>query len=349
MAATVSVIIVLYNNAQDIPLCLDSLLSQADGSFEVIAYDNASVDGTRSLIRDQYPAVRLIEGDRNIGFAAANNYAVAAATGDVVVFLNPDTMVEPDWLPPLIHALDSDPTVGAVTPRLVFFDKPDVVNACGNEVHLSGVTYCRDLGMPSKGGRPVEIGAVSGAAFAMRRELFERLVGFETKFFTYFEDTDLSLRLRCAGFRCLVAPDSGVRHNYKAVFGADKIFYLERNRLLSLLSLLNWRLLALVFPSLLLIEFVAWGYCIKLGYRAVVAKARAWREVIRNLPWIRDRRRLWAAKCSQDAFVLRAFSPRLRIQYVGFGSSGLLRGLEIVGWVTAAPVLGMARLLERRA
>ena len=122
MAATVSVIIVFYNNAQDISLCLDSLLSQTDGSFEVIAYDNASVDETRSLIRDQYPTVRLIEGDRNIGFAAANNYAVAAATGDVVVFLNPDTMVEPDWLPPLIQALDSDPTVGAVTPRLVFFE-----------------------------------------------------------------------------------------------------------------------------------------------------------------------------------------------------------------------------------
>ena len=82
---------------------------------------------------------------------------------------------------------------------------------------------------------------------------------------------------------------------------------------------------------------------------ALVAKARAWREVIRNLPWIRERRRLWAAKCSQDAFVLRAFSPRLKIQYVGFGGSRLLQGLEVAGWITAAPVLGVARLLERRA
>jgi GT2 family glycosyltransferase len=345
MSAIVSVIIVTHNSAEYVSACLDSLRSQIYECFEVIVYDNASTDETRTLIRDCYPEVEFIEGRENIGFAAANNRAAGLARGDFLAFLNPDTMVEPDWLLPLIDTLESDQTVGAVTPTLSFAETPDIVNTCGNEVHLSGMTYCRGLGMPAGGGAPIEVGAVSGAAFVIRRKLFEQVGGFEAKFFMYFEDTDLSLRLRCAGFRCLAVPESKVRHAYKAVFGTDKLYYLERNRFLSLLSLMSWRLLMFMLPSLLLIEFATWGYCVMRGRQALAAKARAWRDVIRDILWVRDRRRRYVSRCVNHAFVLRAFSSRLKIQYVGAGGSVLFRGLEIAGWVTAVPALGLAHLL----
>lgn len=341
----VSIVVVTYNSVEHISKCLDSLRSQTHGPVEVIVYDNASTDGTQHLIRDCYPEVKFIEGEANIGFAAANNHASGLASGDFLAFLNPDTVVEPDWLWPLIETLESDQTVGAVTPTLVFVEAPDTVNTCGNEMHLSGVTYCRGFGMPASGGPPIEVGAVSGAAFALRREVFERIGGFEESFFLYYEDTDLSLRLRCAGFRCLAVPESKVRHAYKATFGHDKIYFLERNRYLYLLSLMSWRTLTVMFPSLLLMELVAWGYCAMRGRQALTAKARAWRDVVRSLPWVRQRRQRYASNCVNHTFVLHAFSPHLRIQYVGTGGRVLFRGLEMAGWVTAGPMLSMARLL----
>ena len=108
-------------------------------------------------------------------------------------------MVEPGWLRALIAVLESDPTAGAATPQIIFADRPEVVNACGNEVHFSGITYCREYGAPVSEKSPTEVGAVSGAAFVIRKRLFEDLGGFEPTFFLYYEDTDLSLRIRCRG------------------------------------------------------------------------------------------------------------------------------------------------------
>jgi GT2 family glycosyltransferase len=347
MPAMVSIIIVSFNSVKYVPACLDSLHCQEYEPFEVIVYDNASTDGTQALIREHYPEVQLIEGKSNIGFAAANNCAADLAKGELLAFLNPDTIVAPNWLLPLIDALESDQTVGAVTPELVLTEAPDTVNACGNEVHLSGITYCRRFGMPTSEETPIEVGAVSGAAFVLRRELFEQLGGFEPSFFLFFEDTDLSLRLRCLGFRCLAVPASRVRHDHKPAFTHDKIFYLERNRYLSLLSLMNsWTFVAML-PSLLLMELAVGGYCIMRGRRTLGAKARAWQDVARRLSWVQERRQQYANKCISHAFLLQAFSPRLRIHYLDTNSNLLLRGLEFAGWITAVPTLSAVRFFNR--
>jgi GT2 family glycosyltransferase len=135
------------------------------------------------------------------------------------------------------------------------------VNACGNEVHLSGLTLCRGMGQPSKAyDAPCEVGAVSGAAFLMRRELFEHLGGFDASFFLYMEDVDLSLRARLAGKRILYVPEAVVYHDYQLHFGRRKIFYQERNRYRMLLKIFRWRTLLALLPALLLAEAVTWGF-----------------------------------------------------------------------------------------
>jgi GT2 family glycosyltransferase len=344
----VSIIVVTFNNAKDIRACLDSVRAQTYSPVQTIVFDNASTDGTVDSIRSVYSEVRLVESEVNIGFAAANNRAAALAEGDFLAFLNPDTRVEPDWLLPLLQVLESDRTVGAVTPSLVFGDARDTLNACGNEVHLSGITYCRDYGGPATDGPPVEVGAISGAAFAIRKDLFLKVGGFEERFFLYFEDTDLSLRLRCTGLRSMAVPYSRVRHAYKAAFGSDKILFLERNRYLSLSSLMSKRILFMMLPSLLVVEVASWGYCALRGRPAMAAKAKAWRDVVRMWPWVRQRRRRYGGNFTNHAFVLGAFSTRLRVQYVGSGTGVLARALGALAWVASAPMLAVARCFALR-
>lgn len=341
----ISIIIITYNSSKYIIPCLDSLSAQNDNT-EILVYDNASSDNTNTLIKSCHPEVRLIEGIKNIGFAAANNYAADLVQGSILIFLNPDTVVRPNWLSPLVEALESTPNVGAVTPTIVFTQAPDQINAFGNEIHLSGITYCKNFGMPPLAKKIANVGAISGAAFAIKRKLFKKIGGFEASFFMYFEDTDLSLRLRCAGFKCLAVSESKIYHDYTPIFNTQKIYYLERNRYLSILSLMHYSILVIMFPSMLLMEIATWGHCILQGKSAVKAKIRAWLDIWHNRHWIQQRRTFYVNQCTcSNTFMLQAFSPELKIQYLDPQKKTLLKGLELVGWITAKTMLNIAQYI----
>lgn len=348
ISPSASVVIVTYNSAPYIVQCLNALFGDVEVPFEVIIYDNASTDGTHGLIRDRFPKAKLIEGPANIGFAAACNHGAVIAEGEYLAFLNPDTMVEPGWLRELIGVLESDPMAGAATPQIIFADRPEVVNACGNEVHFSGIAYCREYGAPVSEKSPTEVGAVSGAAFVIRKQLFDDLGGLESSFFLYYEDTDLSFRIRCAGLRCMAVYSSKVRHAYRPSFSSAKIFYLERNRYLSLLSLVVWPVLALMLPSLALMEVASWAYCLGRGRPALAAKARSWQDLVRRRRWIATRRRQQGIGCANKWRQSDAFSARLQIQYVDSQSRIMTGLLEKAGWLLARPMLSLAHALWAR-
>ncbi|MBK8901481.1 MAG: glycosyltransferase family 2 protein [Anaerolineaceae bacterium] len=342
---SVSVIIVTYNSGPFIVDCLEALQATIIQPHEIIVFDNASADNTVQLIQEKFTAVHLQSSNTNIGFAAANNCAAKLATGEYVAFLNPDTIVEANWLQPLLETLAADKTIGAVTPQIVFAHEPDRVNTCGNTVHFSGLTYCEKYGKPVSKTAPYTVSAVSGAAFVMRRDLFSSLAGFEEMFFMYYEDTDLSLRIRCAGYACTAVPNSIVRHAYTSSFSPRKMFYLERNRYLSLFSLMNGWLLLLMAPSILLMEFVSWGYAVLQGKKQVKAKWRAWRALFQERNWIATRRQ--KLTCAQPTHLIAVFSARLNAQYVSNKNPVLLRGVETAAWLMAAPGLRLAKWIYR--
>jgi GT2 family glycosyltransferase len=343
-----SIIIVTFNSSNYILTCLESLRCQEGGiPTEIIVYDNHSNDETVELICDNFPGLRLIRGQSNIGFAAANNVAAKSANGEFLVFLNPDTIVTRGWLEPLLDGLQCQTEAGAVTSTLTFAQMPETINARGNTIHLSGITYCRDLGLPLSTQANIEVNAISGAAFAMRKEVFEQVQGFEEHLFLYFEDTDLSLKLRCAGYRCFLAADSVVRHNYAPNFSPRKIYYLERNRYLSLLSLLPWPAICVSLPSLVLMEIVIWLYCFMQGRSSVKSKLHAWRDIIGSRKWLWQRRHKSVCGNTKTLFVLGAFSPQLSIQYVDGKRNKLVALLETMSWAVAVFPLRVTRYLCR--
>jgi GT2 family glycosyltransferase len=230
----VSVIVLNYNGRRWLAGCLDALATQAGAPpFEVILVDNGSTDGSPALVRTQYPAVRVVDSGANLGFAAGNNLGARQSAGRYLVFLNNDTVPERDWLSRLCAALDERPLCGLATSKLVLMDDPSRLDSAGDGYLRAGGAYKRGHGRPSADfGVSREVFGACGAAFAIRRELFERLGGFDESFFMVYEDVDLSYRARLAGFRCWYAADAVVRHAGSATLGrasADAVFFGQRN------------------------------------------------------------------------------------------------------------------------
>ena len=278
-----NIIIVNFNSGEYLTRCLESLYATVLFGVEIIVVDNASTDGSIGKVRYKFPQVRLITSQTNLGFGGACNLAARVGVGEYLAFLNPDTVVMPGWLDALIAALDGNPAAGLATSKILLHNTLDRINTCGNDVHISGLTLCRGMGASWHEFIHVQqVSAVSGAAFVIRRELFELLGGFDESFFLYMEDTDLSWRARLAGWYILYIPQSLVFHDYKLCFGPYKIFYQERNRYYMLLKCLQWRTLLALLPVLLLSEIITWGFCMLHAPTSLCDKFRAYASLLSN-------------------------------------------------------------------
>src|SRR5262249_29226959 len=148
-------------------------------------------------------------------YAGGNNCGAAHARGEFLVFLNPDTTLAPGALSALLAPLRLETKAALTTACVGHMSPAEVVNTCGNTMHYTRLTFCRGAGRPRADfTTPAEVDSVSGAAFAIRRAVFEELGGFDENFFMYVEDTDLSWRARLASYRCLYVADAVVRHDY---------------------------------------------------------------------------------------------------------------------------------------
>lgn len=317
-----SIVIVSYNSMHHLERCLSAIERAAGPVHETIVVDNASTDGSADYVAEYFPWVSLIRSSENEGFATGNNHGVAAARGEYIVALNPDTEVMPGWLDALIEPLRKKQEaaagqlpIGLTTARILMMDARETVNTCGNLPHYTGITTCLGLDRPSAApelARRRDVPAVSGACFAARRDLWDALGGFDEDFFTYLEDTDLSLRAKLLGYRCVYVPDAVVYHRYTNQFSARKLYYLERNRMAMLLKIYRWRTLALMLPALLLAECVSWGYAVKSGPAYLRAKLDAYGSVL--MAWgaiMRRRREVQARRTTGDRPLLRVLAMRL--------------------------------------
>ncbi|HKA17325.1 MAG TPA: glycosyltransferase family 2 protein [Blastocatellia bacterium] len=321
-----SIIIVNYNAKEMLLRCIESVLRTSQSDCEVIVLDNDSSDGMADLIEARYSQVALIRSDTNLGFGAGNNLAALRAQGKYLVFLNPDTMVDNGWLESLLAPFETCPEAGLVTAKILLADQPDLINACGNSVHLTGLALCCGLGQPRTSfNKTHDVDAVSGAAFAIRQELFEALGGFDEDTFLYMEDTDLSWRARLAGTRCLFTPESIVFHHYTLRITPRKVFYQERNRYLMLLKILRWRSLFILLPAYVLAEVMTWGFVLYRDRANFKNKLQAYSWIINN--WqavLRKRRNTQALRRVRDRELIRHTNYKVEFEVVSRGIVGRL-------------------------
>jgi GT2 family glycosyltransferase len=226
---------------------------------------------------------------RNLGFAAGNNLGARQATGDALVFLNPDTVVAPGALDQLVRPLE-DPAIGIVTARLRLLDRPELLNSAGNEVHVTGIAWAGLYGEPAELVTELrDVAFPTGAAMAIRRELFEQLGGFTEELFMYQEDLVLGWRVRLRGLRVVVSPGADVYHDYEFGRNPAKQYLLERNRLVFVLSSYSPRLLLLLSPVLASTELAMLGLALREGWAR--DKLAGWGWLLRHAGWVRRQRR----------------------------------------------------------
>jgi hypothetical protein len=202
--------------------------------------------------------------------------------------------------------------------------EPEKINTVGNSVHFTGLTLCRGMGLAAGYySKPEEVAAVSGAAFAIRRNLFQSLGGFDEEFFIYMEETDLSLRSRLSGWKCLTAPESLVWHDYSLRFGPRKVFFQERNRYRTVLKNFRWPTLIVLSPAFLLAELITWGFVLKSDRSNWRNKLQAYGETIKHCREIlRKRRETQALRKARDRDLLRWMGSELDFSQVTRSKTG---------------------------
>lgn len=232
---------------------------------------------------------RLLEPGGNLGFAGGCNRGAAEASGDVVVFLNPDTVIEAGALSALARTLE-DRSIGIAMARLRLLDPPHLLNSGGTVVHVSGLAWAGRYGEPADELRELQdVAGPSGAAMAIRLELFRDLGGFTEELFTYLEDTELGWRAHLRGLRVVVDPGADVYHDYEFGRHPTKLALLERNREIFVLTAYSLRLLLLLSPVLVATELAILAVAAK--QRWLSGKLGGWWWCASHAGWLRRHRR----------------------------------------------------------
>jgi GT2 family glycosyltransferase len=297
---SLSVVIVTYESAAALRRTLPAVVAELREGDELIVCDNASSDGTPAAVAELAPGATVIAAGGNIGFGAGCNRGAAAASGDLLLFLNPDNAVAPGFRDAIELPL-REGRGWAAWQGLVTDAGGERLNSRGGVVHFTGIAWAGGAGEPRSAAPagPEEVAFPSGACMAIMRERWERIGGFSEPYFLYQEDTDLGLRLRLAGERTGIEPRAVTDHDYEFDKGPGKWRYLERNRWATLLRDYPGRLLALVMPALLATELALLVVAAAGGWLG--PKLRANLDVLRALPRLLRERRVVQATATVDA------------------------------------------------
>ena len=232
-----SVIILVWNGIGYLESCLDAVVIQDYSHFEVVVVDNGSTDGSPDFVAHHYPQVKLIRNECNAGFSAGNNIGLRKASGELLVLLNQDTVVQPGWLAALAAEFDRHPDAGIVGSKILDPDGQTLQHAGGRIEHPSALGQHYGYGELDEGqyDEPCQVEFVTGAAMALKREVLSTIGDLDEGFYPgYFEDVDFCSRARAAGYSVWYAPQAVLRHYESASMRRDSLtghYYYYRNRL----------------------------------------------------------------------------------------------------------------------
>ena len=222
MEPKVAVVILNWNGEKLLTEFLPSVVAHSQApDVEIVVADNGSTDGSVNLLREQFPAVRILLLDENYGFARGYNEALKKVKASYVLLLNSDVEVVAGWLDPMVSLLDTNPEIAAVQPKILSYQQKDFfeyAGAAGGFLDRFGFPFCRGriLNVTEKDtGQYNQLSDIfwgSGAALLIRSEVFHRAGGFDPDFWAHMEEIDLCWRVHSMGFRVVYCPGSHVFH-----------------------------------------------------------------------------------------------------------------------------------------
>jgi N-acetylglucosaminyl-diphospho-decaprenol L-rhamnosyltransferase len=313
---SVSVLIVAWNSSNELRCTLPPLLAELREGDELIVVDNDSPDDSVAVVTELAPRAQVVTMGRNRGFAGGANVGAEAATGDILVILNPDAMPLPGW-GEAIRRPWLDGRGWSAWQGLVAEGDGKTINSARNPCHFTCIVWSGMHGRPiATAPGPGEVTSLSGACLAVPLEVWRRIGGFAPKFFMYHEDVDLALRLRLMGEMVGIEPSAVVAHDYEFTASSqNKWRWLERNRLATLVRLWPGSLLLLLAPALLATEVALLFAALAGGWTGQKVRANA--EVIVWLPrLLAERREIRRARRISAAEFATALTPDLDSPFI---------------------------------
>jgi GT2 family glycosyltransferase len=273
---------------------LPSLREQTYGDFETIVVDNGSSDGTAGHLRDAYPEVRVVELGANLGFAAAVNRGIEAASGEHVAVVNNDLELDRRWLECMVAALRDHADAGSATGKMLFYDHRDVIDGAGDFTSWYAVSAPRGRGETDRGQYDVAepVFSACGGAALYRRTALDEVGAFDEDFFAYAEDVDWGFRAQLAGWTCRYQPAAVAFHMGGRTSGRvpNLSRYLFFRNTLSLVAK-DWPGAALVRNAPRLVLFLAKTFVASIRGRWLGAYVRGFADALRQLPRTLRKRR----------------------------------------------------------
>ena len=204
----ISIIVLNYNAGELLLNCINSIKKSSYQNLEIILVDNISTDRSQEICKEKHPDVKLIQNKKNFGYCEGNNIGIREAKGDFLVILNPDTVVESNWLNELISAYNKFGD-GLYQPKILSLNENNIIQSTGNMIHIFGFGFARDKGKKniSNEERIEKIGYASGTCLFTSKTVFDRVGLLDDFLFLYHDDLDLGWRAAQLGinsYYCLL-------------------------------------------------------------------------------------------------------------------------------------------------
>lgn len=270
---------------------------------------------------EELPHITLLPQEENLGFAGGNNKGAEWAQEndyDYVFFHNNDGFVAANCFEPLVELMEQDDDVGMAQSMMYLHPDTDKINSTGNSFHYLGFGFCTDYRKPveayDKEG-PQEIGYASGAALMIPTDLIEEYGAWDEDYFLYHEDMEWSFRLRSAGYKIRMMPDSVFYHKYQFSRSITKFYYMERNRYGTWLRFFSWPTLLLLLPMEIILEFGLLVYSIKNGwFKKRLEILGYWLKPSSWKLWLKKRKETQEIKDISDRELLKKTHPVIEFQ-----------------------------------
>ena len=326
----VGAVVLAYGDQPYLTEVVDRLLASTGVDVEVVVVDNGCTNPSLEPFRDR-PGVTLVEPGTNTGFTGGCHLGAEATKADMLAFINSDAVVEPGALAALA-VVAARPEVGLASASLRLAATPELLNTSGNPVHVLGLSWAGNLGEPAdRFAVEAPIASATGAAVAVRREVWDALDGFTREFFAYCEDADLSLRCWQQGWQVVYVPSAVVGHHYEFSRNTSKFYLLERNRLAMVLSVYQLRTLVLLAPALLGFEVAMLAVAAAGGW--LPAKLRGYRWLLGERRWlVAHRARVQRARKRSDRELAHLLTARFDQSVLPLPRGGELLNRLMVGY-----------------
>ena len=312
----VSIIILNYNAGNLLLECIESLLQTNYQKFEIIIVDNSSKDDSIKKCKERFADIQIIENRKNLGYCEGNNVGIRNAKGEFTVILNPDTIVESNWLKELVNGykIFGD---GIYQPRFLTTDNHKILQGTGNMIHLFGFGFARNKGDTDEGqfNKPERIGYASGTCLFTSKKIMEQLEMFDSFLFAYHDDLDLCWRAALEDIKSYYIPSSIVYHpaeGYSFKWNSFKFYLLERNRQYCLLTHYSRKTYFKMLPALIMVDIGVFFYYLKKG--VILSKFKATLNILKNINQINSKyKKIQNKRLISDSELIKNFDDNIII------------------------------------